>query len=85
MFRHIWNFLKWINKQVTYRQRVENKIDDIQRRVLRIEIDRAIERKDVKTVYELGDIYLGLGYNSYMSAMIEDFKKKHPIKARSKK
>ena len=85
MFRHIWNFLKWINRQVTYRQRLENKIDDIQRRVLRIEIDRAIERGDVKTVYELGDIYLGLGYNSYMSAMIEDFKKKHPIKARSKK
>ncbi|MBO7730998.1 MAG: hypothetical protein J6S67_00545 [Methanobrevibacter sp.] len=85
MLKRIWAFLKWINRQVTYRQRVEHKIDDIQRRVLRIEIDRAIERCDVKTVYELGDIYLGSGYNSYMSAMIADFKKKHPIKASSKK
>ena len=51
MFRRVWAFLKWVNKQLTYKQRIESKLDDIQRRVLRIEIDRAIERVDVKTVY----------------------------------
>ena len=76
---------KWLNRQWTYRARLEAKIDDIQRRVLRVEIDRAMERADVRTVYDLGDIYKAHGYNSYMTAMIDDFKKKHPIKARSRK
>ena len=78
-------FFRWIIKQLTWRARFEAKLDDIQRRVLRGEIERAIERVDVRTVYELGDIYQSHGYNSYMSSMIQDFKKKHPIKARSKK
>lgn len=78
-------FFKWLNRQWTYRARLEAKIDDIQRRVLRVEIDRAMERVDVRTVYDLGDIYKAHGYNSYMTAMIDDFKKKHPIKARSRK
>ena len=85
MWKAILVGLQAIWKWIMFKARVEAKIDDIQRRVLRLEIDRAIDREYVKTVYELGDVYLGLGYNSYMSEMINDFKKKHPIKAKAKK
>lgn len=85
MWKGILVVLQAAWKWVMFKSRVEAKIDDIQRRLLRLEIDRAIEREDVKTVYELGDIYLGLGYNSYMSEMINDFKKRHPIKSKAKR
>lgn len=78
-------FWKWFVRQVTYRQRIECMLSDIQRRVLRLEIERAIKREDVKTVYELGDVYAAYGFNSYMSEMIADFKKHHPIKAKRAK
>lgn len=85
MWRVVFDFIRWVIKQLTWRARFEAKLDDIQRRVLRGEIERAMDRCDVKTVYDLGDIYQAHGYNSYMSSMIEDFKKKYPIKVRSKK
>lgn len=84
MWKAVLVALQAIWKWIAFKSRVEAKLDDITRRLLRLEIDRAIEREDVRTVYELGDVYLGLGYNSYMSEMIKDFKKKHPIKARFK-
>ena len=74
--------LRWIYKAVTYRYRLENKIDgmigtqrDIERRVLRLEILQAMERKDKYTVYALYDEYKKYNGNSYMDELFAKYKK----------
>jgi len=78
-------FIKWVAKQITYRSRLESKVDDIMRRTLRLEISEAMRRNDIKAVHELGDLYLGLGYNSYMRESLLAFYKKHPVNKKGKK
>lgn len=85
MWRLIVALAEWGIKKSQYKSRLESKVDDIMRRTLRLEIFEAIRRKDTKTVYELGDVYLGNGFNSYVSQMIADYKKTNPLKKRSKK
>ena len=85
MWRSVVKCLRWAFKQVTWRARFEAKMDDVFRRVLRLELDAAMRRRDTRTVYELGDMYRSLGYNSYMSEMINAYKKKHPITQRGAK
>lgn len=82
MLKRIWAFLKWINRQLTYRNRLEGKIDsvistqsDIERRVLRLEILQAMERKDKYTVYALYDEYKRYNGNSYMDELFAKYKK----------
>lgn len=85
MWRTVFRFLQWVNKQITYRNRLEAKVDDIMRRTLRLEIFEAIRRKDTHTVYELHDIYKQNGWNSYVSEMVENYKKANRLNKRSKK
>lgn len=82
MWKGILVALKGIWKWIMFKNRVEGKIDgltkaldDIDRRVLRLEILDAMKRKDMTTVHALGDEYLARGYNSYMSDMLHDFYK----------
>mgnify|MGYP006923214064 CR=1 FL=1 len=73
---------KWVVKAITYKQRLENKLDniistqsDIERRVLRLEILQAMERKDKYTVYSLYDEYKKYNGNSYMDELFAKYKK----------
>lgn len=73
---------KWVVKAITYKQRLENKLDniistqsDIERRVLRLEILQAMERKDKYTVYALYDEYKKYNGNSYMDELFAKYKK----------
>ena len=73
---------KWVVKAITYKQRLENKLDniistqsDIERRVLRLEILQAMERKDKYTVYALYDEYKKYNGNSYMDELFVKYKK----------
>ena len=82
MWKRIIACLKWFFKQITYRQRLEDKIDgiintqsDIERRVLRLEILQAMERKDKYTVYSLYDEYKKYNGNSYMDELFNKYKK----------
>lgn len=82
MWTRILDFLRWIHKHITYRYRLENKIDnmittqsDIERRVLRLEILQAMERKDKYTVYALYDEYKKYNGNSYMDELFAKYKK----------
>lgn len=70
----------WIVAQVTYKQRLEARLEDIQRRTLKVEIELNMQRGDVKAVHEVGDIYLENGWNSYMRERLLEYYKKHPIK-----
>ena len=73
-------FFRWVVKQITYKQRIEEMIADTQRRVLKVEIELNMQRGDVKAVHEIGDIYLEKGYNSYMRERLLNYYKEHPIK-----
>ena len=80
----MWNgillFFRWVVKQMTYKQRIEEMLCDVQRRVLKVEIEQNMQRGDVKAVHEIGDIYLERGYNSYMRERLLNYYKEHPIK-----
>lgn len=69
-------FIKWGLKQITYRSRLEDKVDLALRRLLRLEIIDAIRRNDKTTVHMLYDEYKKLGGNSYIQEMYEDYIKK---------
>lgn len=82
MLKKIIACFNWIYKQITYRYRLEGKIDnvmttqsDIERRVLRLEILQAMERKDKYTVYALYDEYKKYNGNSYMDELFAKYKK----------
>lgn len=80
MWKGILLFFRWIVKQMTYKQRIEQMLGDVQRRVLKVEIEQNMQRGDVKAVHEVGDIYLERGYNSYMRERLLNYYKEHPIK-----
>ena len=71
---------RWVVKQITYKQRIEEMLGDVQKRVLKVEIEQNMQRGDVKAVHEIGDIYLERGYNSYMRERLLNYYKEHPIK-----
>lgn len=87
----MWNFLteiiKGAVKALTFKQRLENKIDslssaleDTQRRLVRLEIISAIQRKDTATVYMLYDVYKEKFHgNSYIQEMVDAYKKNHKV------
>lgn len=76
MLRNIINLVKWTLKQITYRSRLEDKVDLALRRLLRLEIIDAIRRNDKTTVHMLYDEYKNLGGNSYIQEMYEEYIKK---------
>ena len=76
----VLGFFRWVIKQATYKQRIEEMIADTQRRVLKVEIELNMQRNDIKAVHEIGDIYLERGYNSYMRERLLNYYKEHPIK-----
>lgn len=80
MWKGILLFFRWVVKQMTYKQRIEEMLGDVQRRVLKVEIEQNMQRGDVKAVHEIGDIYLARGYNSYMRERLLNYYKEHPIK-----
>lgn len=80
MWKYIVAFFTWLNKQLMYRNRLESKVDDIMRRTLRLEIFDAIRRNDTRTVYELHDVYVDNGWNSYVTEMVNKYKNKHSKK-----
>lgn len=80
MLKTIVSFGKWLIKQITYKQRMYDMLLDVQRRVLKVEIEQNMQRGDVKAVHEVGDIYLEKGYNSYMRERLLNYYKEHPIK-----
>jgi hypothetical protein len=71
---------RWVVKQITYKQRIEEMLFDVQKRVLKVEIEQNMQRGDIKAVHEVGDIYLERGYNSYMRERLLNYYKEHPIK-----
>lgn len=73
MWRNIINLVKWTLKQITYRSRLEDKVDLALRRLLRLEIIDAIRRNDKTTVHMLYDEYKKLGGNSYIQEMYEEY------------
>ena len=82
MLRKTLAFVEWCIKQITYRNRLEQKVDLALRRLLRLEIIDAIRRNDKSTVHMLYDEYKKLGGNSYIQEMYEEYIKKQK---RSKK
>ena len=80
MWAWVPSFFHWVVKQLTYKQRIEEMLGDVQRRVLKVEIEQNMQRGDVKAVHEIGDIYLDRGYNSYMRERLLNYYKEHPIK-----
>lgn len=80
MWKGILLFFRWIVKQMTYKQRIEQMLGDVQRRVLKVEIEQNMQHGDVKAVHEVGDTYLERGYNSYMRERLLNYYKEHPIK-----
>ena len=76
MWHKAITFIKWTLKQITYRSRLEDKVDLALRRLLRLEIIDAIRRNDKTTVHMLYDEYKKLGGNSYIQEMYEDYIKK---------
>lgn len=76
MWKSLLKILEWTFKQITYRNRLENKVDLALRRLLRLEIIDAIRRNDKTTVHMLYDEYKKLGGNSYIQEMYEDYIKK---------
>lgn len=76
----VLGLFRWVVKQITYKQRIEEMLGDVQRRVLKVEIEQNMQRGDVKAVHEIGDIYLERGYNSYMRERLLNYYKEHPIK-----
>lgn len=82
MWRALIAFLGQILKNFSFKYRIENKMDSLVRRVIRLEILDAIKRKDTKTVCALFDEYTALGGNSYTALLVEDYKK--PKKRKTK-
>ena len=67
------DLLKGIVRWIVYRNRLESKVDMMMRRLIRLEIVSAIQRKDTPTVCSLYDEYAALGGNSYITHMVEDY------------
>lgn len=82
MWRALFAFFGQILKNFNFKYRIENKMDSLVRRVIRLEILDAIKRKDTKTVCALFDEYSALGGNSYISLLVDEYKK--PKKRRTK-
>ena len=80
MWKGILVFFRWIVRQMTYKQRIEEMLFDVQKRVLKVEIEQNMQRGDTKAVHEIGDIYLKRGLNSYMRERLLNYYKEHPIK-----
>lgn len=80
MWALVPSFFHWVIKQLTYKQRIEEMLYDVQRRVLKVEIEQNMQRGDIKAVHEIGDIYLERGHNSYMRERLLNYYKEHPIK-----
>ena len=76
MWGAIIEVVKGFGKWLWYRSRLESKVDMMMRRLIRLEIVSAIERKDTKTVYDLFDEYKAIGGNSYITHMVEEYTKK---------
>lgn len=84
MWKALISLLEIIVRRVQYKSRVEDKIDkvltrqdDLERRLLRLEIISAIERNDRITVHNLYDVYKKeYDGNSYMTEMYQDYCKK---------
>lgn len=76
MWHKAISFIKWGIKQITYRSRLEDKVDLALRRLLRLEIIDAMRRNDRAVVHMLYDEYKGLGGNSYIQEMYEEYIKK---------
>lgn len=81
MWHAIAEIINGIGKWLTHSKRMEEKQDRIldnqqslERRVLRLEIIAAINRKDKSTVYHLYDEYKNnYNGNSYMDALVKEF------------
>lgn len=84
MWRAIIEVVKFVVRRIGYKNRLESKIDMLSRRLIRLEIIDAIKRKDTATVFLLFDEYTAIGGNSYISFMVEKYKKDIK-KKRSKK
>ena len=80
MWAWVPSLFRWVIKQLTYKQRIEEMLYDVQRRVLKVEIEQNMQRGDIKAVHEIGDIYLERGHNSYMRERLLNYYKEHPIK-----
>ena len=76
MLKAIINIVQYFARRFMYNSRLESKVDTMMRRLIRLEIINAIDRKDTKTVYELYDEYKAVGGNSYVTHMIKDYTKK---------
>lgn len=76
MLKAIINIVQYFARRFMYNSRLESKVDMMMRRLIRLEIINAIDRKDTKTVYELYDEYKAVGGNSYITHMVENYTKK---------
>ena len=76
MWGAIIEVVKGFGKWLLYRSRLEGKVDMMMRRLIRLEIVSAIERKDTTTVCSLYDEYKLIGGNSYITHMVEEYIKK---------
>lgn len=84
MWKVVWKLgvtlLTWILKRMQYKSRLEGKVDLIlqtldkhERRLLRLEIMKAIEKNDRAVVHQLYDEYKALGGNSYIQEMYKEY------------
>lgn len=76
MWGAIVEVVKGFGKWLLYRSRLESKVDMMMRRLIRLEIVSAIQRKDTPTVCSLYDEYKAIGGNSYITHMVEEYIKK---------
>lgn len=73
----VFGFLtSWIGRG----NRIESRLSDIDKRVLRLEILQAMYRKDTRTVCALFDDYKALGGNSYMVELYNEYMKQQKRK-----
>lgn len=75
MWKGIVELIRYIVRWICYKNRLESKVDMMMRRLLRLEILNAIERKDTTTVYALFDEYKAIGGNSYITHEVETYLK----------
>lgn len=89
MFRRIFEFFKWINKQITYRNRLENKLDiilnnqdRIQLDVLRLKYLHMVQHNpnEKAIILLIFDEYKKMGGDSWIDDIHEEWLKKHKAK-----
>lgn len=83
MWQAVVEIVKGIFKSFGRSARIEKSINDVQIRVLRLEILESMRRKDTRLVCELFDIYKSLNGNHYMDSLFNDYMKAQ--KKRTKK